>query len=345
MLDEAAGPGAAAPAPAEIAAVRGAAARVGGGLLADAVRADGAAAASRLIARCAWVPALADALAIAGKLPPGWSVATRSGAVVTAAGSVRLGIADAPLERRAEAEAVRRDLEAAEAERVDADGRLARAHAAAEAARAADAEARAAEGDAASRVRSTEEAERRATRDAEQAAREAGWAASRLAVIAAERVALADRLGALTRRMAPPVPPRRPRSTARPRPTACRWMPKVPGRRGRRARLTCASGATGWLPIERSWTPGAGPPRVGAPGPKRLPCSPRSGSPGQTPRPAALAVRDEALVARGASRERQLAEASAREEAARGVLDRCLAADRSGPRAAPAGRDGSRRGS
>ena len=129
VLDDAAGAGAAGPASAEVAAVRGALSRFGGGLLADAVRADTGAMASRLVARCAWVPALEDALEIAGKLPPGWSVATRSGAVVTAAGTVRLGIADAPLERRAEVEAVRRQVELAEAERVDADGHLARAHA------------------------------------------------------------------------------------------------------------------------------------------------------------------------------------------------------------------------
>ena len=84
-------------------------------------------------------------LTVAAMLPAGWSVASRSGAVVTAAGTVRLGIADAPLERRAEVDAVCRHLELAEAERVDADGQLARTHAAAEAGRAADAQARRAE--------------------------------------------------------------------------------------------------------------------------------------------------------------------------------------------------------
>ncbi len=345
VLDEAAGPGAAAPAPAEIAAVRGAVARVGGGLLADAVRADGAAAASRLIARCAWVPALADALAIAGKLPPGWSVATRTGAVVTAAGSVRLGIADAPLERRAEAEAVRRDLEAAEAERVDADGRLAHAHAAAEAARAADAEARAAEGDAASRVRSTEEAERRATRDAEQAAREAGWAASRLAVIAAERAALADRLGALTR----------PDGAAGTAPASevnrateadgvpvdaggarAAWEARAADLRVRRDRLAADRAE---LDARRRAAEGR---RARAEAAAMLAEERIARADAEA---AALAVRDEALVAlRGVARA-----GAGRGERARGSRSwgpgplprrRC-----SGPRAAPAGRDGSRRGS
>ncbi len=79
VIDDIAGPGARPPAASETAAVRALAVGFGGGLLVDAVRVDPAAVASRLLARWAWVPALADALEVAGRLPAGWSVATRGG--------------------------------------------------------------------------------------------------------------------------------------------------------------------------------------------------------------------------------------------------------------------------
>ena len=328
VLDDAAGAGAAGPASAEVAAVRGAVSRFGGGLLADAVRADGGATASRLVARCAWVPALEDALEIAAKLPPGWSVATRSGAVVTAAGTVRLGIADAPLERRAEVEAVRRQVELAEAERVDADGHLARTHAAAEAARAADAQARRAEGDAASRARSTEEAERRVARDAEQVAREAGWLASRVATLAAERAALADRLAALQGGAdgadTAPAPEATPAATepggepADSGGALAAWEARAADLRVRRDRLAAERAA---LDVRRR---AAEDRRARAEAAATLAEERISRADAEA---AALAVRDELLTALRVTRERDLAVATAREDAARGTLDQCLAAD------------------
>jgi chromosome segregation protein len=327
VLDDAAGAGAAGPASAEVAAVRGAVSRFGGGLLADAVRADGGATASRLVARCAWVPALEDALEIAGKLPAGWSVASRSGAVVTAAGTVRLGIADAPLERRAEVDAVRRHLELAEAERVDADGQLARTHAAAEAARAADAQARRAEGDAASRVRSAEEAERRVARDAEQVAREAGWLASRVATLAAERAALADRLAALRSGAdavdAAPARDATPATEAGGAPedaggALAAWEARAADLRIRRDRLAAERAA---LDVRRR---AAEDRRAGADAAATLAEERISRADSEA---AALAVRDELLTALRVTRERDLAMATAREDAARGTLDQCLAAD------------------
>src|SRR5664280_2228319 len=117
VLGDAAGPGATRPPAAETAAVRAAVARAGGGLLADAVRVDAAGTASRILSHCAWVPTLVDALDVAAALPAGWRVAARTGAVVTADGTVGLGIADAGLERRAEADALGRDVVAEEAAR------------------------------------------------------------------------------------------------------------------------------------------------------------------------------------------------------------------------------------
>ena len=120
VLGDAIGPGASAPSATEVAAVRMAAGRVGGGLLVDAVRGDRAGVATRILARCAWAPTLTDALEVAATLPAGWSVAARTGALVGASGAVHLGIADAPLARRAEAEDLRRDLAGASADRAAA---------------------------------------------------------------------------------------------------------------------------------------------------------------------------------------------------------------------------------
>ncbi len=96
------GAGARPPAATEMEAARGRAARYGGGLLADAIRADPGGAVRRLLARWAWAPSVADAIDLAATLPPGWRVAVREGGIVGAEGIVALGVVDAPLERRVE---------------------------------------------------------------------------------------------------------------------------------------------------------------------------------------------------------------------------------------------------
>ncbi len=197
VLGDAGGPGATAPTAAEAAVVRERAARYGGGLLVDAIRADGARVARRLLERSAWVPALADAVELAAVLPPGWRVAARTGSVVTSAGTATLGISDSPLERRAEVETLARDLAAAEAARATAADRLAEAEQVASDARAALEAARRLESDASGRRRAAEEAERRSGRDAEHAARETAWAAARAEALGAERETLAARVAAL----------------------------------------------------------------------------------------------------------------------------------------------------
>lgn len=326
VLDDAVGPGVALPAAAEMTAVRAAVARVGGGLLADAVRVDAAGTASRILARCAWAPTLAGALEVAGTLPAGWRVAVRTGSVVTADGTVSLGIADAPLERRAEAESLGRDLAVAAAERDDAHERLAAAETTAAVARERHADARRAEADAAARRRSAEDAERRATRDAEQVAREAGWHASRAATIEAERAALAERLAAL----ASVEPPAAERSAdGSPTPDAgtapldvagalAAWEARAADLRSRRERLAADRAAREVL--RRA----AEDRRARADAAATLAGERTSRADAEA---ATLALREEALETRRGALELDLAAAIAREEAARTALDVGLAAD------------------
>ena len=197
VLGDATGPGGRTPAAAEREAAGRSALRHGGGLLADAVRADPTGAARRLLGRWAWAPSLPDAVDLAAALPPGWRVAVRGTGVVGADGVVTLGSLDAPLERRAELEAVERDLVAAEAEAAALGERLAVAEAAALGARHDAEAARRSEAEGAGRRRNVEEAEGHAGRAMEQAAREAAWAEARAAALRVEQAPLVDRLAAL----------------------------------------------------------------------------------------------------------------------------------------------------
>ena len=323
VLDDAAGPGAARPAAAEVAAVRARVARVSGGLLAEAVRADAAGTASRILARCAWVPTLSDALEVAGTLPAGWSVAARTGAVVTAAGTVGLGIADAPLERRAEAEALGRDLAGAEAERDAASEQLALAEAAAAAARESHDAARRAEADAAARRRAAEDAERRVARDVEQSSRETGWHASRVTAIEAERAPVAERLAALVG-MEGDAPDDAPPEVGPGAPPAdvgtalAAWDARIADLGRRRDRLA-ADRATREVERRAAEDRRSRADAGAMLAEERLSRADAEGR--------ALASREEALEARRRAREVDLATATSREEAARAAFDLGLAAD------------------
>jgi chromosome segregation protein len=339
VLGDAAGPGARRPSAAETAVVRAAVARTGGGLLADAVRVDAAGSASRILSRCAWVPTLMDALDVAAALPAGWRVAARTGAVVTADGTVGLGIADAGLERRAEADSLGRDVVAAEAARAEAAARLAAAEAAAATARAGHDDARRAESDVAARRRAAEEAERRASRDVEQATREAGWHASRAAALRGERAALDERLAVLETAAAPaaglddaaPIgdaaasavvgAASRDEDGAAPRDAdgaLAAWEARVADLRGRHERLTADRAAR---ELDRR---AADDRRARADASATLAEERISRADVEA---TTLAVREEAVDGRRAARELDLAGASAREEAARSALDHCLADD------------------
>ena len=206
VLGDVDGAGARPPAAAEVDAARSRAARHGGGLLVDAVRADPGGVVRRILARWAWAPSLVDAADLVAALPPGWHVVARDGGLVAANGVVTLGTPDAPLERRAELDTAERELAAAEADVAALELRRAAAEESVASARAASDAARRAEADATNRRRSAEEAERQAGRAAEQAAREEGWAAARLAALGAERAPLEARLAALEADTPSPAP-------------------------------------------------------------------------------------------------------------------------------------------
>ncbi len=155
---------------------RDALAGVGGGLLSDAIRRDGTGAASRLLARTAWVPDLAAGMAIQASLPPGWTIVPRDGSAVLSELAVTLGTGESVLERRAEATRL-----ATEAERLgtELDGLRAAAAEAADAAARARASLEAARGEearAGAVRREVETEERVAARDLEGLVREAAWA-------------------------------------------------------------------------------------------------------------------------------------------------------------------------
>jgi chromosome segregation protein len=144
-------------------------------MLSSALRLDPDAHAARLLARCAWVPALADALGLREFLPPGWRLVTRSGIVVDDVGVIRPAPGVSTLERRATRDEVLRQLERS-VDRQDVVS--ARAAAAANARTAADADSAKAR-DALDRARRerrvADEADRTAASAAENAARELAW--------------------------------------------------------------------------------------------------------------------------------------------------------------------------
>jgi chromosome segregation protein len=147
----------------------------GGGRLADAVRHDPGGAARALLAWAVWAPDLGTVLAIQPHLPPGWLAVSRDGRVVADGLTLRVGLGDTPLERRAEAERLARDVVALEAEAAQAERSLVAASADARAARDRLVETRAGESAASTARRRAEEAERAAGRELEAAAREAAW--------------------------------------------------------------------------------------------------------------------------------------------------------------------------
>ncbi len=153
---------------------------VGGGALSGALRLDPDAHVARLLARCAWVPSVADALALRELLPPGWRLVTRDGVVLDDLGVIRPAPGVSTLELRATREGLARRLELLGAELETA------------AARAGDAQAgRAAAASAVQAARETldatrrerhvaDEADRSAASVAENAGRELAWQEAQL---------------------------------------------------------------------------------------------------------------------------------------------------------------------
>jgi chromosome segregation protein len=161
-------------------------AELGGGPLVDAIRRDGEGAARSLLERAVWLPDLAACVALQPDLLAGWIAVPRDGSAVVTDQTVLLGKADAPLERRAEAERLARDLARLEAELDELRRAADEASEAAAAARAGVEEARATEGRLAGERHRAEEAERVAARRLETFLREAGWHEAQAGRLAAE---------------------------------------------------------------------------------------------------------------------------------------------------------------
>jgi chromosome segregation protein len=163
---------------------------LGGGPLDTAVRRDPVGVVSRILARAVVVPDLAAAVTLQEELPAGWLAVVRDGSAVVGDLTVRLGRGDAPLERRAEADRLRADVDRLTGEAADAGTAVTTATAqAADARRVLDA-ARAEESRAAGDRRAAEEEERAAARALEAAVREAGWQQAQADRLAAELVRL-----------------------------------------------------------------------------------------------------------------------------------------------------------
>ncbi|MEO5965885.1 MAG: hypothetical protein ABIR11_10510, partial [Candidatus Limnocylindrales bacterium] len=150
-------------------------AATGGGRLVDAVRRDPNGAVRALLTRAVWAPDLEAALGLQALLPLGWLAVTRDGSAVVDAFSVRMGRGDSPLERRAEADRLAREVETLQAEADVAEAETTSAATAATASRGDLERTRAAESAAVSARRRAEDVERAAGRELEAGAREAAW--------------------------------------------------------------------------------------------------------------------------------------------------------------------------
>ncbi len=186
--------------PAELRRLDDALSGVAGGRLAGAVRRDPNGAVRALLSRTVWAPDLAAALDLQAVLPLGWLAVSRDGSAVVDALTVRVGRGDSPLERRAEADRVKRDVEALRAEADDAERETRASIASGAVARTALEAARVAESAAVASRRRAEDVERAAGRDMEAAAREAAWHASQVERLAVEAERAAAALAVLETR-------------------------------------------------------------------------------------------------------------------------------------------------
>ena len=147
----------------------------GGSSLTDAIVRDPTGGVRALLMRAAWLPSLADCLALQPLMPPGWILVTRDGRVVVGALAVSFGRAEGVIGRKAELEAARSQIARLVAERDLAHGAQAAAGEAALQARAALDSAGETENAARSLRRAAEDAVRVADRELEAVVRERAW--------------------------------------------------------------------------------------------------------------------------------------------------------------------------
>ncbi len=147
----------------------------GGGILDAAVRRDPNGAASRWLARAAWLPDLAACLELHASLPPGWMAVPLDGSAVLTGRAITFGLAESVLERRSEAVRLTGALETLEAELRERRAAVARAEDERDAARVEIEAGQVAERRATAQRREAEEAERTAARQLETVIRELAW--------------------------------------------------------------------------------------------------------------------------------------------------------------------------
>ena len=160
--------------------------RLGGGILAEAVRTDSGGIVRRILDGVCWVPDLAALIELQPGLPPGSVAVLRNGSAIADRNAFRFGSPDGSMERRDLFVRLEAEARAAGDEAAAVATAAAEAAGAVEAARRAFHEARAAEGSATARRRSFEENERSVARTVEGIAREALWQAAQVERLSAE---------------------------------------------------------------------------------------------------------------------------------------------------------------
>jgi chromosome segregation protein len=125
--------------------------------------------------RAAWLPSLADCLALQPEVPPGWILVTRDGRAVVTGLAVSFGRAEGAIGRRADLESIAPQLAHLTRARDEAAAAESRVGQAAVEARAALHVARDAEAAARTRRKTAEDASRVAERELEAVLRERAW--------------------------------------------------------------------------------------------------------------------------------------------------------------------------
>lgn len=213
----------------------------GGGFLDAAVRRDPNGAATRWLARAAWLPTLAGCLELQASLPPGWVAVPRDGSAALTERAITLGLAESVLERRSEVTRLTGALEILEAEVGERRAAAARAVAQREAAGAGVEAAEAAERRATAARRDAEEVERNAGRQLETVIRELAWHEAQGQRLTADVLRAGAAVPSLLLEAAPPGPPDRAQggfhNEASDGSAIAAWEARTVELRGRRDRL------------------------------------------------------------------------------------------------------------
>jgi chromosome segregation protein len=210
----------------------------GGGSLTDAVVRDPSGGVRALLMRAAWLPTLADCLAVQAEMPPGWILVTRDGGVVLNGPAVSFGRAEGAIRRKSGLEAV--NAERSQGERKRDLARTAESTAGQAAVEARDAleVAREAENAARAKRRAAEDAVRVAERELEAVVRERAWHEAQIERLDAEVTRAREAL--------PPDPVSTPASTGTSRASdgASAWEERVRELRAHRDRLAAQKAAS-----------------------------------------------------------------------------------------------------